>query len=280
MSHNNNRRRHNNRGGGGGKHQQAVVVDESNPILMAFQGFARELDDKHDRYERIVKIGRDITIESKRIIFLLHTIDHRKDNAEKVLAEAHQRLQKVCTGSFAEIAKELSGRDQYQYARAFSPGLQEFIEAYTFFEYSSGENLSDWEVVQERLKYNVEEKSIECLVQPIEFMLGIADMTGEVMRRCVNSLGSGDVDGCFNANRFLQTLFTGYIGLGATHNREMSRKMHTLRQSIMKTEAVCYNLKVRGKEAAKWGAEENLFLDKAGDHQANNAADIDEGFFC
>ncbi|XP_055710462.1 translin-associated protein X [Phlebotomus papatasi] len=273
----NNRRRHNK---GGAKHSNApTTVDESNPILVAFHGFARELDDKHDRYERIVKCGRDITIESKRIIFLLHTIDQKKDNAQKVLAEAQQRLEKVCTMNFAEIAKELKGLDQYQYARAFSPGLQEFIEALTFFEYISGKDLSDWTSVQESLKYKGEEESppMECLVQPIEFMLGLADMTGEVMRRCVNSLGSGEVDNCFDSCRFLQSLHASFLGLGPTHNREMSRKMYTLRQSVMKSEAVCYNLRVRGKEAAKWGAEENL-LDKGVDSASANA-EIDEGFF-
>lgn len=44
-------------------------------VLEQFRLYAEELDDKHDRHERIVKLSRDITIESKRIIFLLHTID-------------------------------------------------------------------------------------------------------------------------------------------------------------------------------------------------------------
>lgn len=38
-----------------------------------FKEYGAELDTKHDRHERIVKISRDITIESKRIIFLLHS---------------------------------------------------------------------------------------------------------------------------------------------------------------------------------------------------------------
>lgn len=50
-------------------------LDEDHEIIKTFQMYAAELDDKHDRYERIVKIGRDITIESKRIIFLLHNVD-------------------------------------------------------------------------------------------------------------------------------------------------------------------------------------------------------------
>lgn len=43
-----------------------------------------------------------------------------------------------------------------------------------------------------------------------------------------------------------------------------------MRQSVLKAENVCYNVKVRGGEAAKWGA---MFDGKSiGD-------DIDEGFF-
>lgn len=51
--------------------------DNNNPVIQCFRQYAQELDDKHDRYERILKQSRDITIESKRIIFLLHTADAR-----------------------------------------------------------------------------------------------------------------------------------------------------------------------------------------------------------
>lgn len=42
--------------------------------LTFFAVFQQELDTKHDKYERLVKISRDITIESKRTIFLLHRV--------------------------------------------------------------------------------------------------------------------------------------------------------------------------------------------------------------
>lgn len=45
------------------------------PIIKDFRRYSAMLDDKNDRHERIVKASRDITIESKRIIFLLHRID-------------------------------------------------------------------------------------------------------------------------------------------------------------------------------------------------------------
>ncbi|KAL0178657.1 hypothetical protein M9458_027551, partial [Cirrhinus mrigala] len=43
-------------------------------VIAAFKVFQQELDTKHDKYERLVKISRDITIESKRTIFLLHRV--------------------------------------------------------------------------------------------------------------------------------------------------------------------------------------------------------------
>lgn len=59
------------------KQQQDVPVDSNNPVIAQFQIYSKELDEKHDRHERLVKASRDITIESKRIIFLLHNIDSR-----------------------------------------------------------------------------------------------------------------------------------------------------------------------------------------------------------
>ena len=59
------------------KSQQVEPIDSSNPVIKNFQNYSIELNDKHDRHERLVKLSRDLTIESKRIIFLLHNIDAR-----------------------------------------------------------------------------------------------------------------------------------------------------------------------------------------------------------
>ena len=49
-------------------------ITDENPTMQLFKQYGVELDDRHDRFERIVKISRDVTIESKRIIFLLHNV--------------------------------------------------------------------------------------------------------------------------------------------------------------------------------------------------------------
>jgi predicted translin family RNA/ssDNA-binding protein len=258
-------------------------IDESNPVLCAFKAYSEELDDKHDRYERLIKLSRDICIESKRIIFTLHSIDPN-DVAKKeiVLKEVGERLLKICATNFSAIADELQGRDPYQYGRAYSAGLQEFIEAFTFYEYISGTPITDWTGLQERLRFETpaivgedgEESaaavSKQALVQPIEFMLGLADLSGEVMRRCVNSLASGQVQTCFESCNFMQQLYAGYMTLNVSRVKDMNFKIYTMKGSVLKCEAVCYNIKVRGKEAAKWGS---MTMQK----KPND--DEDEGFY-
>lgn len=211
------------------KADSTQITDDSNPIIKAFRGYASELDDKHDRYERIIKFSRDITVESKRLIFLLHTVDLRNPNSTKIMSEAFTRLSTLCTNSFANIAKELDGRDPYQYARAYSAGLQEFVEAFTYYDYLANDSIQNWKDIQQKLTYapKVEEnsdativetedqppavvtKELTCLVQPVEFMLGLADLSGELMRKCINALGSGDVETCHKACNFIQHLYSG-----------------------------------------------------------------------
>uniref|UniRef100_A0A1A9ZQ39 Translin-associated protein X n=1 Tax=Glossina pallidipes TaxID=7398 RepID=A0A1A9ZQ39_GLOPL len=272
------------------KVKEKVIIDENNPMLRAFRAYSLELDAKHDRYERIVKLSRDITIEAKRIIFLLHSIDIRKGNKEKVLEEAQQRLEKVIKVNFKAVAQEMQNLDPYQYRGAYAPGLQEFIEAYSFMEYmryaddkstslDNEASMSDWQQLQEKMQYieaeandeiaaEMKEHKFSFHVEPSEYILGISDLSGELMRRCINSLGSGETDTCLLICKVLQHLYKGYVGLSIPRCRELSRKIHTMRQSVLKAEDVCYNVKVRGGEAAKWGLESE-----------KPNVDIDEGFF-
>lgn len=47
------------------------------------------------------------------------------------------------------------------------------------------------------------------MVDPTEYILGLTDLTGELMRRCINSLGSGETDTCMDTCKALQRFYTG-----------------------------------------------------------------------
>lgn len=168
------------------------------------------------------------------------------------------------------------GRDNqyYQYLRAFSAGCQEFIEAYVYYNFLLGKELPDWSEVNEKLQYksaeNDEEFSLE--IVPTEFMLGLADFTGEIMRYSINSLGSGDTEICYQVCRKLQDIYAKFMTISHVYkgNRDFSNKTSTMRSSVLKCEEVCYNLKVRGTEGSKLVQLDALQRD---DH------DVDEGIY-
>lgn len=248
-------------------------INENNSVVQQFRAYALELDDKHDRFERILKLGRDITIQSKRIIFLLHTID-KKSKQESVILEVKTRLQNLVDSYFKSIAAELENQDAYQYLKAYRGSLEEYIEAETFYQYLQDENLGSWMQLEKTLTYKVEEedavvKTLHTLVTPYEYILGIADLTGELMRKCINNLATGDIASCYHTCNFVRYMYKGFLGCTNTPNREINRKLCTLKQSLHKMENVCYTIKVRGSEIPK-----HILVDVA----TEKYADSDEGY--
>ncbi|XP_071833134.1 translin-associated protein X-like isoform X1 [Apostichopus japonicus] len=262
-------------------------VDLNSPILQAFSVFQQELDTKHDKYERIVKLSRDITIESKRIIFLLHRISG-DSNKDDVMEEACDRISDIQSSLLSKVAEELVSEDMFQFLHAFTAGLQEYIEAVAFYVYvKHGCLVTKRELEEKYLRLRKsptakegEPKSQETEatsspedeapiakqpediqrkpegpvsfdIPPLEFILGLADFTGELMRLCINSIGDGDLQLPFNVVDFLRRVYDGFQLVGNQSGRELTRKVRTLRQSLWKVENVCYTLQVRGSEIPK-----------------------------
>ncbi|KAG8444311.1 hypothetical protein GDO86_009480 [Hymenochirus boettgeri] len=221
------------------------------------EAFQHELDARHDKYERLVKLGRDITIESKRTIFLLHRVTS-ENNMDEVLAEAESKLSAV-RQKIKQVAQELVGEDMYQFHRAFTPGLQEYVEAVTFQHFITSRMLFSISEINKQLLFEdlqmppTTEKAhtLGIQVTPVDYLLGVADLTGELMRLCISSVGNGDMDTPFELSQFLRNIFDGFSYIGNTGPYEISRKLFALKQSLSKVENACYTLKVRGSEIPK-----------------------------
>ncbi|XP_071766929.1 translin-associated protein X isoform X2 [Centroberyx gerrardi] len=243
-----------------------MSANPSSPVIAVFKVFQQELDTKHDKYERLVKISRDVTIESKRTIFLLHRVTSVPD-VEEVLKESDVKLDGV-RQKIGLIAEDLRGEDIYQFHRAFTPGVQEYVEAVSFQHYIRHRTLISLEEINARLVFMKTEKvdpksqgSAEGLpagaqvltfqVTPSDYLLGVADLTGELMRMCISSVGNGDIDTPFQLSQFLRQIHDGFSYIGNTGPYEVSKKLHTLRQSLGKVEDACYTLRVRGSEIPK-----------------------------
>ena len=264
------------------------------PYVEVFQEFSNELDLKHDKHERLVKLSRDCTIRSKRVIFLLHRISGNESGKTAILSEAEGKIRNEVLPLLRSIALEISGEDPKRFHSAFSPGVQEFIEALTYFEYLKRGRLVSVEETQEYLTFTLkleekevtteksstitetveknnakaevevseeqiqreekveieEERVVKLPLEPLDFILGIADLTGELMRLSINSVGTGDRSLPFELLPFIRAIHCGFHSIRSV-NKEMSRKISVLRTSLGKVENVCYTLKIRGSEFPK-----------------------------
>ncbi|KAJ6664648.1 hypothetical protein lerEdw1_006221 [Lerista edwardsae] len=249
-----------------GHRREEKDVNSSSAVMLSFKSFQLELDTRHDKYERLVKLSRDITIESKRTIFLLHRITSAP-NGEEILMESEAKLD-VVRQKIKQVAQELVGEDMYQFHRAISPGLQEYVEAVSFQYFIKTRSLISIEEINKQLIFVAEEKEEETdvvpsdchnkqhrtwslKVTPVDYLLGVADLTGELMRMCINSVGNGDIDTPFELSQFLRQIYDGFSYIGNTGPYEVSKKLYTLKQSLAKVENACYTLKVRGSEIPK-----------------------------
>uniref|UniRef100_A0A7N1A191 Uncharacterized protein n=1 Tax=Kalanchoe fedtschenkoi TaxID=63787 RepID=A0A7N1A191_KALFE len=102
---------------------------EGSAMKDAFGKYADYLNELNDKRERLVKASRDITMNSKKVIFQVHRVS--KDNKDEVLKKAEKDLKAVTDQHLARLVKELNGTDFWKLRRAFSPGVQEYIEAAT-----------------------------------------------------------------------------------------------------------------------------------------------------
>ncbi|KAG0361498.1 hypothetical protein BGZ54_009081 [Gamsiella multidivaricata] len=99
-----------------------------------------------------------------------------------------------------------------------------------------------------------------------DYLLGIADLTGELMRLAINTLGQSLIAPVQDSNTmggiplpspeervqhilsFLRNIKSGFDGLVLTRASPLFKKMSAFKQSLNKIEMACYNVKVRGAE--------------------------------
>jgi hypothetical protein len=160
---------------------------------------------------------------------------------------------------FGAVASDLSGTNAYRYQGQISPGIQEFVEAVLFQHYlETDEVLSPAdcaELVPSRIRLGED-----------DYVLGLFDMTGEVMRYAItqmatqthSSLDPSDGQPGQAGRRvlmLLQSLRTtleslvvrGNVGLA----KQISTKMNTTVASVEKVEKAVYSMTVRGREQPK-----------------------------
>jgi len=143
---------------------------------------------------------------------------------------------------FAGMRVDLEGDQFWRYQRAISPGLQEYIEALSFTHYLTHNSLITWREVQDRLS----DESGPYFPLPIEeYLLGVSDLTGELMRYAISAIPRKG--GRATANTVCTFLRQCKSDFGALihHSRELAKKQRVTVESLHKIEDVAYAVAIR-----------------------------------
>ena len=95
---------------------------------------------------------------------------------------------------WSQVGKELGSENHYQFLRAYSPGLQEWVEALSFYHFLRHNKIISYQETQDQLRFNQTEGVSFVTVPQSEYVLGLADLTGEMMRNAINALGAGEME--------------------------------------------------------------------------------------
>ncbi|KAF1990461.1 translin-associated factor TraX [Aulographum hederae CBS 113979] len=261
----------------------------ASPIMAMFEGFRSELDEHHDRRERIVKSSRDITAASKKIIFALQRV--RKLNAPipQNVKKTYTPHADVIASQFGSISKDVQGLHAYLYQSQISPGIQEWMESVAFEHYLLTQKLISYEGAREKLEaLGNAQGGGPVLLTHEDYLLGLFDFVGEVMRFAVTNMatlysfrketgaptqkpelppqrraaGSAmEVDTDTSATREqsvvedMQELRMRLEQLDMPHytpfGKNVDKKMEVMQQCVDKVEKAAYGLVVRGSERPK-----------------------------
>jgi len=209
--------------------------------------------------EAVYKLARDVTMSSKTIISLLQrsagtrntasASDSKLQRFEEILVQARSEFKKVHNALESIDASFVQRSDYWRFLSSWGFGVQEYVEAISFYHYLvEGALISKEQIEQLIQSDHSSNKRIEIPLD--DYLLGLGDIAGELMRYATNSACLGDPTVATDVAQFLNDLYLNYGAL-RVHHREWDKKVSVMLESLVKVETVCYKLQIRGSEYPK-----------------------------
>jgi predicted translin family RNA/ssDNA-binding protein len=144
----------------------------------------------------------------------------------------------MCTISttFQQAALKLETAPADRYMHYLSGGIQEWIEAISFQQYLQHQTL----LTLDQANQHLHQLHPLLVVSPQNYVLGIADLSGEVMRLALNAVGKGQRTVADQVRVFLQDLYASCLLIDGKHIKEWTKKMDVMQSSLAKVEKACF----------------------------------------
>ena len=186
--------------------------------MVNFTNLQKEFSDYDSERENLIKKSRDVLKLSKLLIYAVHRDE--MENAAKLLKEIEKEkkvLDKIATHS-----------NKMLFEGSYKIALQEYAEAVLYYSFVTSGKLVELEVTAEH------------------YVLGLADLPGELVRRAVFLAGKGKVEEVERIRNAVDTVYGELLKFDFRDN-EIRRKVDAVKYDLRKLEDLMLDLKLKGR---------------------------------
>lgn len=187
-----------------------------------FASLKRQMEAYDASRDTIIKESRDITKLSKQAIYSLHRDEPKV--AKQQLADAEKVI--------AKLLKEIKA-DPTLRTGGFSASLEEYTEAKAFLHFLERGTL----ITSKELK----------VVEAEEYLLGLCDLTGELMRYAIMQATKRNKRAVENARDMIDAIYGQFVQFDF-RNSELRKKYDSIKYNLQKVENVLYDMALNPRE--------------------------------
>jgi len=168
--------------------------------------------------ERLIKQSRVVLKLSKQVIYSVHRGE---------MKEATQLL-KTIESEKVKLEKIAKHDPKMAYEGSYKVAIQEYVEAVLYYQFIKTGKLVDLKVL------------------PVHYVLGLADLPGELVRKAVFLAGKGKVSDVMKIKEEVDYLYGELLKFDFRDN-EIRRKVDSVKYDLRKLEDLVLDLKLKGR---------------------------------
>ncbi len=171
--------------------------------------------------EQAIRKSRDVIRLSKQLVYALHRKD--LDAAQELEIRLFEEVKnlKLISENLASI----------NFSGSYKVAIQEFVEAVSFYDFVKGNDIRDYKELDVSIEY---------------YLMGLCDLTGELVRKAINSVIDGDYQTALKIRDFVKELYGQFLEINFK-NGELRKKFDSIKYDLKKLDDVVYELKIRDK---------------------------------
>ena len=176
-----------------------------------FEKIRKEMDFFEERREQIIKTSREVIKLSKLIIYGIHKED-------KDISSLVQKLK--------EKVDSLRTRGELQYSSFYKTAMQEYVEAVAMYDFLKNHKLPT---------------QVELKVSAPDYLSGLCDLTGELMRKANNFLIKGLQKEAILTKELVDLIYGEFLALDIRDN-DLRKKADQIKYNLRKLEDIALHI--------------------------------------